>query len=156
MAKKKIGINSRLYRNAGSYEAPTWTACNQISAAAIQAAWDKADASVRASRVKGGVKTQIDLSFTCSMRVSNTDAEYLLFFGAALSDDTIDLLILNGPIEDEGVRGFRYDAQVFSANEDQGLSVALYDELQLSPYIFDHNPALAVVGSGGSVTYTAI
>ena len=158
MPAKKLGILARIYRNtSGNYASPTWTAMNGFSDAALRAAWDKADFSSRESRVKGGVKTQLDLGFTGKYKVSNTDANYLALWGASFDDSVLDLLILNGPIEDEGVRGVRYDAQIYSAGEDQGLGVALYDEFTIDPYIFDNEPCIAVVGAGGgasSVVYT--
>ncbi len=153
---KKIGILARAYRNTGSYNSPAWTAMNGFSDLSVNPAWDKADASTRESRVKGGLKTMVDIAITGKYRVSNTDGNYLALFGAANDDTVLDLLILNGPLDQEGVRGYRMDAQVYSANEDQGLGVALYDEFSFSPYIFDNPPKLAVVGSGGAITYTAL
>lgn len=152
---KKLGILARLYRNTGSYDTPIWTVMNGWSDAALRVAWDKADASTRDSRVKGGVKTQLDLGFTGKYKVSDDNAGYLALWGLTFNDDTIDLLILNGPIADNGVRGVRYDAQVYSAGEDQGLGVALFDEFTIDPYIFDHEPAIAVI-TGGAPVFTAL
>lgn len=152
----KLGISARLYRNTGTYNSPTWSAVNNISDVTVNVAWDKGDASTRASRVKGGAKTQLDLSVNVKMAVSDTDTAYLAFIGASLDDTRIDVLVLNGDIGTEGVRGFRFDALVYTANEDQALGNTLYDDMMLSPYIFDNVPKLAVVGGGGTITYTSL
>jgi hypothetical protein len=150
----KLGLNAKLYRNTSTYEAPSWSEVTLISDLSVNPSWDEADASARESRVKQSVKTLMALEVSGRLKKKPLDGNYEAFMDALLSDDVLDLLVLDGDKDTEGNRGWRCDFQVFSANEDQGMGNALYEEISLKPSITDHAAKAARIGSGGSLTYS--
>lgn len=151
----KIGLNAKLYwRSAGSYGSPTWTEASLVSDLSVNVTWDEADASARESRIKQMVKTLLTLEFTGRLKKKPLDATYEAFMNAVLSDGVLDVLVMDGDKAVEGNRGWRCDAQVFSATEDQAMSNALFEDIVLKPSV-ETNPALAVkVDAGGVLTYS--
>lgn len=149
-----IGLNAKAYRNSGSYGSPTWLEMTLISDLSVNPSWEEADASARESRIKQTVKTLMALEISGKMKKKLGDDNYDALMNAMLSDDTLDLLILDGDRETEDVRGWRADFQVFSANEDQSMTNVLFEEFTLKPSITENPPKAVLVNSGGSLTFS--
>lgn len=151
----KLGILAKLYyRSAGTYGAPTWTEISLISDLAVNPAWDKADASSRGSRVKKSAKTMLGLEFTGRLKKKPGDASYEAVMNALVSDDVLDVLILDGDKDTENNRGWRCDVQVHSANEDQAMANVLYEDITLEPACTDNEPKAVKVAAGPTLTYS--
>lgn len=151
-----LGVLAKVYVNTGTYSSPTWDVFPGISDWSVNASWDEAEANSRASRVKRVEKTLIGLEVTGKVKtelMTNTDYERVI--GALHSDDPLDVMILNGPKDTNGVRGYRFDAHVMSGNQDQGLGAVLYDDVTLKPAASANSPSTVVVSSGAPV-FTAI
>lgn len=151
----KLGINAVVYHNSGTYGTPVWDVISCVSDLAVNPAWDEADGSSRGSRVKASAKTQLGLEITGKLKVSDTDAGYEVFADALLSDEALDLMILNGDKTANGVRGWRGDFQVFSAVQDQAMANVLYDDIVLKPTVSD-NPVKSVLVAAGAPTFGSI
>lgn len=151
----KLGITSKVYRNTNIYASPTWVEMTCISDLAVNAAWDEADGSSRVGRVKQSAKTLMGLEITGKALVSDTAADYLALWNAIHSDTPLDLLILNGAKDSNGVRGYRADFHVFSGSEDQAMANQLYLDITLKPAVSD-NPTKTAVVSAGAPAFTAI
>lgn len=149
-----IGLNAKAYRNTNTYESPTWSEMTLISDLTVNPSWDEADASARESRIKQTVKTLMNLDINGRMKKKLGDDNYDALMDAMLSDDVLDLLILDGDRETENVRGWRADFQVFSANEDQAMGNVLFEEFTLKPSITEHNPKAVLVNGSGDLTYS--
>lgn len=150
----KLGVTSKLYRNTNTYGSPTWTEVTCISDLAVNAAWDEADASSRASRVKQQSKTMMGLEITGKAKVSDTDAGFLAIWAALHSDTPLDCLVLNGAKDSNGVRGYRCEFNVFSGNEDQAMANTPYLDFTLKPAASDNFAAYVVVSAGAPVLTT--
>lgn len=151
----KLGMNAKLYwRSAGTYGAPTWTEASIISDVTIDVTWDEADASARESRITQVVKTMLPLSVTARLKKKPLDSTYEAFMNAIISDDALDLLILDGDMTVEGTRGWRADWQVFSGSEDQSMGNVLFEDMTLKPSITDNLVLAVKVAAGGVLTYS--
>ncbi len=151
----KLGILSKVYRNTGTWGAPVWNEVTRISDLSVKPTWDKGDAGTRASRVKKSAKTMLGLTITGKIQVSDSDTHYQNFWDAAHTDGTMDLLILNGPMTTNGVRGYRAEWQCFDASEDQAMGNVLYMDFELEPAPTDNEPKKVKV-TGGAPQYTDI
>lgn len=129
----RLGINCKLYRNTGTYGSPTWTAIDDINDCTVNSAWDFADASTRASRLKSMMKTQMDLNITGKVRVSLTGTAYLALAAAHIADSVIDFLVLDGTNATDGVTGYRFDGQVAFDSEDQSLGAVEFQDFKIVP-----------------------
>lgn len=152
----KLAINAKLYRNTGTYEAPTLTPVDLVRDGTLTVAWDEANADARESRVHQNLKSMLSLEFSFMLKKKPGDAGYEALMNLLLNDDTEDFFILDGPEDEEGVRGFRWDGAIFSATEDQSLGNVLYEDMVTKPIVID-NPVLAVrVASGPTLTYSPV
>lgn len=149
----KLGIKSVLYRNTGTHGSPTWTAVTAIADLQQETTWDTADASSRASRIKKNAKTMLGLSWSGRLKKKPGDAGYEALMNALVSDEVLDLLILDGPATEVNSRGWRCDCQVTAANEDQAMANALYEDITITPCDSDNEPKAAKVGAGPAVQY---
>lgn len=154
----KLALKARLYRNtSGNYNSPTWAAVNRIKDLTVNAGWDMADADSRESRIKNKAKTLLDLSASGMVKVSNTDEGYIALWEAAHDDDPLDLLILNGAMDENGARGYRGYWQVSKSDEDQSIGNVLYMGIELTPADNDGDiPMKKAVVTGGSPVFSDI
>jgi hypothetical protein len=150
----KIGIRGKLYRNTGSYEAPTWTEINLARDVQMAMPWDLEEASARLSRVKTYSPTQLDLTPTVTVRNDTANAGYLALRSSSLTGTAIDLLILDAPISEAGSFGIRAEFHVSATGQDQSISAVIYDNFDLRPATTSNAPKVATVSSPNVVTFT--
>lgn len=150
----KLGVTSKIYLNTGTYGTPVWDELTCVSDLAVNAAWDEADGSSRASRVKQASKTLMALEITGRAKVSDTGTDFIAIWEAIHSDTPLDLMILNGGSTSNGVRGYRGDFNVFSGSEDQAMANELFLDFVLKPATSDNPTKYAVVASGAPVFTT--
>lgn len=130
----KAGINGVVYRNAGSYGTPTWTAITLVRNVSPSIRWDKGDASIRATKAKLSHKTQVAISGTIECRADDADAGYQALFDAAVGGSTAaaDLLILDGPVTAEGAKGVRAHMNL-DFEQNQAISDVIYTTFAYEP-----------------------
>lgn len=155
-AGAKLGIKCVAYYNTGTYGTPVWTAITCINDFTQSVEWDEAEVLYRGTRVKQAVKTLLGLSWSGKLKVSDTDTAYQAIMAALVSDSTLDMMILNGDKTTNNVIGYRCDVQVFSATEDQGTGVVLYDEVKFKPSPMGGNAPSSVLVTTGAPVFTAL
>lgn len=149
-------VDAGFYRNTGTYGTPSWTEVTIIrDVTDAGQKWDWADASTRASRAKLFGKTQIDISGSLSARADPADAGYQALFDASVTRTPLDVLILDGDIATEGVKGKRLHAG-FSIGQDQSIGNIIYTEFEYKPmYHSDGVPKYVEMGASSTPTFTA-
>lgn len=148
----KLGVNSKMYLNTdGPNAGPSWSEVDKVSDLDVDPQWKEGDASVRDSRVEKSVKTLVGLVITGKIRVSDDDPLYIAFWEAAHSDEVLDLMILNGKKDVNGVRGYRIHCQVHGGKEDQAMPNVLFMEFTLKPTIGEAKKV--VIAAGNPVEY---
>lgn len=149
-----LGVNAKAYRNTGSYGSPTWSEMTLISDLSVNPAWDEGSADARESRIKQVRKTMMGLEVSGKMKKRISDSNYQALMDALVSDTVLDVLILDASKETVGARGWRFDAQVFSANEDQAMGNVLYEEFVMKPSLDTNAPKAVKVGAGPALTFS--
>lgn len=144
----KLGIKCVLYRNTATYGSPTWNAIACVKDLTVNPAWDEADGSTRASRVKLSAKTLMGLEISGTVKADYTDEDYAVLLDALNSDDVLDLMVLNGPSTENDVTGYRADFQVFSGSQDQASGAIVFDSIVLKPTVSANVPKQVVVATG--------
>ncbi|HYH69217.1 MAG TPA: hypothetical protein VD866_31275 [Urbifossiella sp.] len=146
-----LALNSKIYRNTASHGSPAWSEVAIFENVQVNPSYDRGDANTRESRAKREANTQMMLEVTGRLKVRPADANYQAFEDAFVADSAIDLLVLNGPIDDPGVSGWRADFGVRTFTEDQGLGNVLYKEVTLTPADTDNEVvAVRVEGTGSA------
>lgn len=153
----KPGIACVAYRNTGTYGSPTWSAATNIRDVQPAFPWDLVDASSRATRAKLYGKTQIDVGFQAVVRADDADSAYGAFVDAAFSPTTvIDMMILDGPIATEGVRGIRAHFLFSLSGQPQGAGDMVYSTFDLKPGFSTAGvPSSVVMGASSTPAFTA-
>jgi hypothetical protein len=154
-----LGIKAKLYYNSASYGSPTWVEVDNIADCTLNFVWDEGAADDRSDAAHRMVKTQFSLDVTGTVKKKIDYAPYEYLADLAISRGVGDFLALDGPRTSLGSRGFRFDSQLFSATEDQGLAVgAIVSAIVLKPTDSpDDNPVKdAKVGAGPALTYSTI
>lgn len=156
-AAAKLGFKCVAYLNTGTFGTPTWTAVLCMSDWKSNFKWDQGDAATRESRLKLTLKTMADLEITGKLRNSNSgDTSYTTIAAAALTDNTLDMMILNGTNTTNGVSGFRCSFQLYDNSQDQGLAAVLFDEVMLKPAPNTDSNFSSVLVATGAAAFTAI
>lgn len=154
-SKTKPGILGVVYRNTGTYGSPTWTSVSLVRDAIVNTPWDMAGADARATRVKLYAATQQDFDVTLNVLDNDADTGVQALKAAANTATPLDLLIMDGPITDEGARGVRAHF-LLSQNQDQSIGNVNYNNFTCKPaFHTDGYPKYVVAGSGSALTYTA-
>lgn len=152
MPGAKLGIRCKLYRNtavgAAAYTTPVWNEVTCIADLDVKTDWDWAEGNTRASRVKRGRKTMLDLEITGGLLVDDVDADYIAIDEACVDDTDLDLLVLNGKLDANGVRGWRSEYAVTSLSEEQKLGGLVTRALTMKPVLTANNPKRVVVTAG--------
>lgn len=158
VAAFKTGVGCGLYRNTNTYGTPTWTLQTEVQSVTPSAPWDWVEASSRASGVKLYGKALMDLGYTVVMRADDLASDWEAFMAAALSRTTVmDLLILNGLISVEGVRGFRAEFLCSMDGEPQEISGSIMTSFTLKPTMTTNGyPKSVIMGSGSTPSFSAI
>lgn len=147
-------VNLRL---AGSYGLPTWTELDLARDVQVSPAWDQGEAFSRQTSVKEYAKTMLELGFTLSVKCDPADAAYAAMMAAFASKTAItDMMILDGGATTNGAEGFRFDAAVFSASQDQSVGGVLYRDFEVKPSAFRENPPKSALVTNSVPVFTAI
>ena len=157
VAAVQVGIAAAVYRNAGTYGIPTWTEITLARNSSLGRKWKYADASIRATKAELQAKTQIQITGQIECRADPADAGYQVLFDAANSDSASapDMMLLDGDITTEGVKGIRAHLNL-DEDEDMNIDGVVYG-------VFNYNPAWNAAGYPSKVemgassvpTYTA-
>lgn len=154
----KPGIGARTYRNTGSYGSPTWTAQVEHKDVTLAMPWDWVEAGTRATRAKLFGKARTDITVTIVCKADDEDADYENLINAAFLPTTVvDLLVLNGLISVEGVRGVRAEFLVNLDSEPQMIDDSIYPTFTLKPtFTTNGYPGTVVMAASSTPTITAL
>lgn len=154
MPANQIGILAKAYRNTGAFGSATWVEVSSIRDLTINEKWDVAEVVTRASRAKRGAPTTLDVSVTGSMRAVVDDAGYLAIRTARLAGTVLDMMFLTGASNNTGEIGWRFEAVVEDATQDQGSGSVLYDTITFRPHAASTNVVQSVVVTAGAPVFT--
>ena len=160
----RLGIDSCAYLNTAAtpgtaWTTPTWAELDFISDLTENTDWDNAEIVIRRSLVKQGAKTVVDVGVQCKMLREPENPNYQIILNALRTRDTVDILILDGSIDDVGASGIRYIAQITKGGGSQNTGDALWRDIVFLPYPDPdptHAPQWADVEVAGAIVLTPI
>src|SRR5690349_1038505 len=124
----KLGIDATAHLNTGNWDTPSWSEMDFISDLDEANDWDTAEIVIRRSLVKQGAKTIVDVGVSCKMLREQGNTTYDAIVNALRTRDTVDVLIIDGPIEGPA-EGVRYVAQVVKGGGSQNPADALFRDI---------------------------
>lgn len=136
MARVRLGINCKLYYNAGSYATPTWTEIAPVKDLDVTLIMSETDNTTRA---EGGAiasePTLLGMEVTGMIRHDDEDAGFLVMDNAFFQRTAKEYLVHNAANTSENSRGFRSYMKIFNWNQSQGNDAVLYQAFTLKPTI---------------------
>jgi hypothetical protein len=155
MPANQIGILSKAYyRSAGTFASPTWTELTLIRDLTQNEKWDIAEVVTRASRAKRGAPTTLEISITGSIKAVVDDTAYLAIRTARLAGSILDVMFLTGSRANNGEIGWRFEAVVEDATQDQGSGSVLYDSITFRPHSDSANAVQTAIVTTGAPVFT--
>lgn len=130
----RLGMDAKLYRNTGTYAAPTWVELTNVKDVTLNL--DKADADVT-TRANNGWRatagTLKDASVEFQMVWDTADAGFTAIQQAYFGNTPIEVAVMDGPIATTGTQGLRATVGVFSFKRNEALEEAITVDVTLKP-----------------------
>jgi hypothetical protein len=132
----RTGFAHKIYRNDGTFAAPTWVEVNAVGDVKIPLLDGEANVNTRATRFKQYLKGLVELKPNWSMPYDpGSGSEYLEFETAAQSASaTLDLAFADGDITTAGTKWIRIpEALIFFGERDEPLEGAVMQPVTAAP-----------------------
>jgi hypothetical protein len=145
VSDNNLGFQHRLYRNAGTYESPSWSELTIARDVTPDYSMSEADTSTRAS-VRAGWDLSTPVSKAASIEVQmlykGSDTGYIAFKNAFHSKLPIEVAVVDGDITDGATKGVRMSVGVFNFSEAQPLKDVVVTNMTLKPTNATNLPSL--------------
>lgn len=121
MPTPRVGLDCKVYRNAGTYGTPTWNEIVDISDLTVPAEADAPEARNRASTIKQYLVAAIDIGAEFELLYNPADADFAALQGAFFARTSIEFAFMDGAIATVGNQGIRATCFItgFSRNENR-------------------------------------
>lgn len=153
-----LGKDAKLYRNSGTYATPNWVEVGNISDLNQSDTESKADVTTRAlaeSGYRANVATLADGEISFKMVYDPDDADVLAFQTAKRNKASIEIICLDGDIDESGKKGLRMTCGVFKMSRNEELDQAITLDVVIGPTYAPHAPEFVVTGSSRSLSAQA-
>lgn len=139
------GIECKLYINtsidADPYANPTWSEIACIRNATLNLEFEEVDATCRgAGGFRASEPTLTALEVTGDAIKDKDHAAFLAAEAAAVGKSEVDLVVLDGPIDDDDSDGWRFSGKFFSWNENQPYEDIVTVDFNAKPGRAANNP----------------
>lgn len=128
------GIDCKVYYNTGTYGSPTWAEWSCVRDTTFNLTFDEVDATCRGG---GGYRqsaiTLSSIEVTGNAIKEKSDASFVAIEAAAVAKTVLDVLVMDGPVDDDDSDGWRMDAQIFSWTENQPYEDIVTVDFTLKP-----------------------
>lgn len=146
MADYRLGKDAVVYRNTGTYGAPTWVAIDIVKDVTLGLQAGEWDGSRRGS---GGWKqsapTMKSADIGLDIVFKPGDAGYIALRAAFVGSSLIDLAVMDGPIATPGSEGLRAEMAVLGFDRDEKLEEGLMIKCKLKPGVSSNQPVWMVI-----------
>jgi len=142
----KLGMEAKLYRNTGTYEAPTWVEMTNVKDLTLNLEKGEADVTTRANegwRATAGTLKEGSVEF--EMVWDPTDEGFTAVKDAWFNGTSIELAVMDGDITVDGTQGLRATFAVISFTRNEPLEEAMSVNVSVKPTYAAHAPEWMVV-----------
>ena len=137
----KLGMEARLYRNTGTYAAPTWVEVTNVKDVTLNLEKGEADVTTRANQGwRATVGTLKDASVEFQMVWDTNDAAFAAIQQAFFNNTTIEFAVMDGDITDPASEGLRATHDIFNFTRNENLEEAIMVDVSIKPTYADNAP----------------
>jgi hypothetical protein len=146
----KLGMEAKLYRNAGTYEAPDWVEITNVKDVTLTLETGEADVTTRANNGwKASKATLKDGSLEFEMMWDTEDEGFSAIQAAFFGNTGIELAVMDGDMETEGSEGLRATFSVTKFDRKEPLEEAITVSVSVKPTYAAHAPEWMSAEGGG-------
>jgi len=133
----KLGLDAKLYRNTGTYAAPTWDLIGNVRDLTLNLETGEADVSTRANNGwRATVGTLKDASIEFEMVWDNLDTDFTVIRDAFLNNTSIEFAVMDGLITGQGSsgsQGLRATCRIANFSRNEALEEAITVSVTVKP-----------------------
>ena len=146
----RLGMDAKLYRNAGSYVSPIWIEIGNVKDVTLNLEKGEADVTTRAN---GGwratVGTLKDASIEFQMVWDVSDAGFATIQEAFFANTPLEFAVMDGDIAEPESQGLRATCDIFSFTRNEALEEAILVDVTIKP-TYAANAPQWIFGEGSS------
>jgi hypothetical protein len=137
----RLGMDAKLYRNTGTYAAPTWVEVSNVKDVTLNLEKGEADVTTRANAGwRATVGTLKDASIEFQMVWDTVDAGFDAIRQAFFDNAPIEFAVMDGDITDPDSEGLRATFDIFNFTRNEALEEAIMVDVSIKPTYADNAP----------------
>lgn len=136
MPAARLGFKGKIYRNTASFGSPTWDEVTPVGDVTVTLTMDEAEATTREGAGVKQFEPTLDMrEVSFKLREDETVTDYTALETAYFARSLVDVMVLTGPSDENGVRGIRGEMKVFDWTLEQGLGDVQMRSVKLKPCV---------------------
>ena len=137
----RLGMDAKLYRNTGTYAAPTWVEVSNVKDVTLNLEKGEADVTTRANAGwRATVGTLKDASIEFQMVWDTVDAGFDAIRQAFFNNTPLEFAVMDGDITDPESEGLRATFDVFNFTRNEALEEAIMVDVSIKPTYAENAP----------------
>jgi len=137
----RLGMDAKLYRNTGTYAAPTWVEVSNVKDVTLNLEKGEADVTTRANAGwRATVGTLKDASIEFQMVWDTVDAGFDAIRQAFFGNTPLEFAVMDGDITDPDSEGLRATFDIFNFTRNEALEEAILVDVSIKPTYADNAP----------------
>ena len=137
----RLGMDAKLYRNTGTYAAPTWVEVSNVKDVTLNLEKGEADVTTRANQGwRATVGTLKDASIEFQMVWDTVDAGFDAIRQAFFNNTPLEFAVMDGDITDPDSEGLRATFDIFNFTRNEALEEAILVDVSIKPTYADNAP----------------
>jgi hypothetical protein len=142
----KLGMEAKLYRNDGTYAAPTWTEMLNVKDLTLNLEAGEADVTTRGNAGwRATIASLKDGSIEFDMVWDTADASFTAIKDAFFAGTTIDFAVMDGDVAGSGSQGLRAEMSITGFSRSEALEEAMMVSVTAKPTYSVNPPEWMVV-----------
>ena len=130
----RLGMDAKLYRNTGTYAAPTWVEVSNVKDVTLNLEKGEADVTTRANAGwRATVGTLKDASIEFQMVWDTVDAGFDAIRQAFFNNTPLEFAVMDGDITDLDSEGLRATFDIFNFTRNEALEEAILVDVSIKP-----------------------
>jgi hypothetical protein len=137
----KLGMEAKLYRNTGSFAAPTWVEMTNVKDLTLNLEAAEADVTTRGNAGwRATIAALKDGSIEFEMVWDPADAGFTAIQDAYFNNTTVEFAVMDGDVTSTGTQGLRATMSITKLTRSEPLEQAITVSVTAKPTYSDNAP----------------
>jgi hypothetical protein len=137
----KLGMEAKLYRNTGTYAAPTWVEMTNVKDVTLNLEAGEADVTTRGNAGwRATIAALKDGSIEFEMVWDTADADFTAIQQAFFGNTDLEFAVMDGDVASSGSQGLRATMAITNFSRSEALEEAIGVSVTAKPTYADNAP----------------